>query len=573
MDVTSIHTNASSMTTMATLRQISTSMARAQVAISTGLRIGEASHNAAYWSIATTMRSDSRATNVAKDALGLSAAKLDVSYAAMTKAVDTVSEIKARLVAAAGNPAGAGAIQTEIKQLVAQARTTAESASFAGAKWLSTDIEDIREADPSATTVSMTSSYSRAADGSIQIGSIDFDLRSTALFNVGGGGILEADPRSPKTIGGIRSVNSNGDWEPVNAHGYQAKKQFTFSGPVDLSGGGTIEFDLSVDADSPSQGLSAPLNPGTDPVHVVIDSSLVESALPGSGGVISNYKQMASVLAAAVSGTGAYAGLVTDWRGEIIPDTYAIWSAESSSLDGASVSISNLTASVGGLHEFGTAFGTRGNSIDLAFSPFKVYEGVEISFQFDMNGSTQSHVITRDLIDGLLGNGDGKVETVADMHVLLESLIGQPGLVIEENGTSIIVRSDSDDRRNGAKSHIGFFGIDVNVEPLAAFGLEDIDVEANYHLLPAYLSSVDTMLQKAISGAASLGALKTRVDLQRDFTSSLLDSIDRGISQLVDADMEKESTRLQALEVQTQMAMQALSIANASPKAVLQLFA
>lgn len=61
--------------------------------------------------------------------------------------------------------------------------------------------------------------------------------------------------------------------------------------------------------------------------------------------------------------------------------------------------------------------------------------------------------------------------------------------------------------------------------------------------------------------------------LQRDFTSSLLDSIDRGISQLVDADMEKESTRLQALEVQTQMAMQALSIANASPKAVLQLFA
>ena len=53
-----------------------------------------------------------------------------------------------------------------------------------------------------------------------------------------------------------------------------------------------------------------------------------------------------------------------------------------------------------------------------------------------------------------------------------------------------------------------------------------------------------------------------RIDLQKDFISSLMDSIDRGVGQLVDADMNKESTRLQALQVQQQLGIQSLSIAN-----------
>jgi flagellin len=537
------------------------------------MRISEAAHNAAYWSIATTMRSDATAITTVQESLGLSMAKLDVAYSAMTGAVGIASEIKARLVAAAGNQSGAAAIQNEIDQLVKQARTIAESASFAGSNWLSTDIEDIQEAEAGLRTVSMVSSYARSVDGRVVLGSIDLDLRSTSLFNVGGGGIFDADPRSPKTIGGIRSVTSDGAFSATNMRaGSRAMKLFTFSGPVDLSGGGTIEFDLTVDADSPHQGLSAPLSPGSKKGPVLIDRAVVEAVLPGSGGLISTYREMASVLSAALSGTGAYASLVADRDGKIIPDRYAIVSSESSGLDGSAVSISNLTVSVGGLHEFGTSYGTRGNSMTLAFAPFKVYEGVEISFQFELNGSVQSHVISRDFVDGVLGNNDGKVDTVSDMHLLLDALIGQPGLVIQETGPNSLT-INSDDRLNGTRSRIGFSGISVNIEPLAAFGLEDIDVAANYHLLPAYIVAVEAMLQKATSGAAVLGSVKSRMELQRDFTSSMLDSIDRGISQLVDADMEKESSRLKAMNVQMQLAIQALSIANSAPNSLLQLFA
>ena len=69
-----------------------------------------------------------------------------------------------------------------------------------------------------------------------------------------------------------------------------------------------------------------------------------------------------------------------------------------------------------------------------------------------------------------------------------------------------------------------------------------------------------------------LGAAKTRIDTQKTFTSNLMDSIDSGVGQLVDADMNKESTRLQALQVQQQLGIQALSIANGNSQSILSLF-
>ena len=51
-----------------------------------------------------------------------------------------------------------------------------------------------------------------------------------------------------------------------------------------------------------------------------------------------------------------------------------------------------------------------------------------------------------------------------------------------------------------------------------------------------------------------------------------MDSIDRGVGQLVDADMNVESTRLQALQVQQQLGIQALSIANSNAQSILSLF-
>ena len=79
---------------------------------------------------------------------------------------------------------------------------------------------------------------------------------------------------------------------------------------------------------------------------------------------------------------------------------------------------------------------------------------------------------------------------------------------------------------------------------------------------PSMLTVVEAALKEMTTAATNLGAAKSRIDLQKTFTTSLMDSIERGVGQLVDADMNKESTRLQALQVQQQLGIQALSIAN-----------
>jgi flagellin len=77
---------------------------------------------------------------------------------------------------------------------------------------------------------------------------------------------------------------------------------------------------------------------------------------------------------------------------------------------------------------------------------------------------------------------------------------------------------------------------------------------------------------KITDAATNLGAIKNRIGLQQDFVKTLTDSLDRGIGQLVDADMNAESTRLQALQTQQQLGIQALSIANSGSQSILSLF-
>jgi flagellin len=98
------------------------------------------------------------------------------------------------------------------------------------------------------------------------------------------------------------------------------------------------------------------------------------------------------------------------------------------------------------------------------------------------------------------------------------------------------------------------------------------DSTADITTLVGYIQGVDTAIDEMTDAATRLGSVKSRVDLQLHFVEALRDAIDRGIGQLVDADMNEESTRLQALQVQAQLGIQALSIANTSSQNILALF-
>ncbi len=86
------------------------------------------------------------------------------------------------------------------------------------------------------------------------------------------------------------------------------------------------------------------------------------------------------------------------------------------------------------------------------------------------------------------------------------------------------------------------------------------------------LDEIEGLIQTSIDAAASFGSAQGRLETQADFISGLSDALKSGIGALVDADMEEASARLQALQVQQQLGVQALSIANQAPQSILSLF-
>jgi len=176
--MTSIITNTSALAALDTLRSISKGLDKTQSAISSGLKVGSASDNAAYWSIATTMRSDNKALGAVEDAIGLGAAKTDTAYTALDASIDVVTEIKAKLVAAREPGVDKEKINKELTELKSQLSSISQSASFSGENWLYNDTTT------KIATKEMVGSFVRSANGSVSIKTIDYDASKSQLIDV-----------------------------------------------------------------------------------------------------------------------------------------------------------------------------------------------------------------------------------------------------------------------------------------------------------------------------------------------------------------------------------------------------
>ena len=339
--MSSINTNFAALTALQSLNSTNKSLLQTQNRISSGLAVGSAQDGAAYWSMATTMRSDSNALSAVNDALGLGAATVDVAYTAMDSAIDVMGEIKSKLVAAREPGVDRGKVQTEIDALQDQLRSISSSASFSGENFISVDTGHATSGY--SATESIVASFSRDGNA-VSVGTISVSVSSTYLVN----------------------ANTDG-----------------------AGGAGT--------------------------------ATAIQLGILGS--------QRMTAAEATAAGGGAIAG------------------------------------------DIGAAVGD--GSIILAS-----YDGTS---EMDITSATDTQI---------------------------------------------------DD----------------------------------------YIQAADRAIGEMTDAATNLGSVKSRVDLQKDFISALQDSIDRGISSLVDADMNEESTKLQALQVQQQLGIQALSIANTSSQNILALF-
>ena len=174
--MTSINTNTSAMTALQSLSMINSNLDQTQNRISTGYRVGAASDNAAYWSIATTMRSDNKALGAVEDALGLGQAKVDVAYTGMEAAIDVTSEIKSKLLAALEPGVDKTKINSELTELKNQLSSIASSASFSGENWLQNSTA------AAAGTKNVVASFNRDSGGNVSVGTIGLDVSSMTLI-------------------------------------------------------------------------------------------------------------------------------------------------------------------------------------------------------------------------------------------------------------------------------------------------------------------------------------------------------------------------------------------------------
>ena len=85
-------------------------------------------------------------------------------------------------------------------------------------------------------------------------------------------------------------------------------------------------------------------------------------------------------------------------------------------------------------------------------------------------------------------------------------------------------------------------------------------------------SAVDAAIETANARLASLGTDAKSLEIHKDFVGQLQDTLTEGLGNLVDADLAKESARLQSLQIKQQLGTNALSIANQAPQSILGLF-
>ncbi|MEP9375414.1 flagellin [Aquabacter sp. CN5-332] len=176
--MTSLITNTSAMVALQTLRGINNGLDSTNTRVSTGLRINSAQDGAAYWSIATTTRSDNGALGAAKDALALGKSSVDVAKTGMDEALDALKQVKNLLVTASSPDADRSKIQQEIKIQLDRIAGASNSASTSGNNWLSVD----SAATGYNAVKSVVGSFSRSSTG-VTIDTIDIDTSGVKLYD------------------------------------------------------------------------------------------------------------------------------------------------------------------------------------------------------------------------------------------------------------------------------------------------------------------------------------------------------------------------------------------------------
>ncbi|MEM7728181.1 MAG: flagellin [Pseudomonadota bacterium] len=523
--MSSINTNIGAMVALDTLKGINKNMGQVQQEISTGKTINSAKDNAAIWSISTVMETDVASFEKISSSLNLGSGTVGVARAASENIVEQLQSAKDLIVEAQGENIDRSKIQSELNAIFEGIDTVVGSAQFNGKNLLSADGE-----------MKILQSLDRSSNGTVTTSDITVTNQNLSTAD-GRDKLLDSDA-------GFATVATDLD--------NSAGRELTVTGLT--VGAGTIganepqryEFTIS------GENLSVDVAAGSD-------QDAIATALANE--INGNANLTAAGITASVNGTNA----------NVVDFTVAA---------GADATVSGMTVFTDGVdNDFsatgdnvavttGATFATASTGLDNTNPREQTLDAVTIGTVADAEGQTYKLSVGDKTVEYTATAGQDQ-DAVASGIVAAFATAGVNGVTAAVNGTNanqidftVAAGTDASVTLQQTKANSG-----EAVGGLAGLDLLDVTVDAG-----DALSKIDDFLQTAIDAAAEFGSKQNRIDNQLDFVSSLSDSLKAGISTLTDANLEETSARLQALQVQQQLGVQALSIANQAPQALLGLF-
>ncbi|MBY0296742.1 MAG: flagellin [Methylobacterium sp.] len=199
--MTSLLTNSAAMTALTTLKGINAQLDMTSNRVSTGQRVSAASDNAAYWSIATTVRTDNASLSAVKDSLGLGSSAVDTAYNGLNSVLSDLQNMRAKLQTALQPGVDRAKVQTELVAIQSKMKATADSSISSGQNWLSVDSSATNTAYQA--TQSVVAGFSRAASGSISFSTIAVQVGQIKLYDVNATSV-----NTPATEGRVTATTS-----------------------------------------------------------------------------------------------------------------------------------------------------------------------------------------------------------------------------------------------------------------------------------------------------------------------------------------------------------------------------
>ncbi|MGY2049041.1 flagellin N-terminal helical domain-containing protein [Methylobacterium sp. JK268] len=181
--MTSILTNNAATVALSTLRMIGDSLDTTSNRVSTGKKIASAADGAAYWSIASTLKSDNGALGAVKDAIALDKNTVDAASTGLNKILDDLDQIKTRLTAATSTSTDRKQLQTEIKSYLDDVKSTAANTVMNGINWLSVDTS----ATGYTATKNLVAAFARNGS-SIAVSTTKLDTSAFTVFDTSSAG-------------------------------------------------------------------------------------------------------------------------------------------------------------------------------------------------------------------------------------------------------------------------------------------------------------------------------------------------------------------------------------------------